>query len=31
LAVVVLVAVFLLWRKWRQFRSRIQWRGSAEG
>ena len=31
LAVIVLVGVFLLWRKWSQFRSRIQRRGSAEG
>ena len=31
LAVIVLVGVFLLWRKWSQLRSRIQRRGSAEG
>jgi hypothetical protein len=30
LAVVVLVGVFLLWRKWSQFRSRIQRRGSVQ-
>jgi hypothetical protein len=30
LAVIVLGAVFLLWRKWREFRSRIQVRGSFE-
>jgi hypothetical protein len=30
LAVIVLVGVFLLWRKWSQFRSRIQWRGSVQ-
>jgi hypothetical protein len=29
LAVIVLVGVFLLWRKWSQFRSRIQRRGSV--
>ena len=31
LAAIVLVGVFLLWRKWSQLRSRIQRRGSAEG
>jgi hypothetical protein len=30
LAVIVLVGVFLLWRKWSQFRSRIQRRGSVQ-
>ena len=30
LAVIVLVSVFLLWRKWSQFRSRIQPRGSVQ-
>ncbi len=30
LAVIVLAGVFLLWRKWSQFRSRIQRRGSVQ-
>ena len=30
LALLVLVAVFLLWRKWSQFRSSIQRRGSVQ-
>ena len=30
LAVIVLVGVFMLWRKWSQFRSRIQRRGSVQ-
>jgi hypothetical protein len=30
LAVIVLVGVFLLWRKWSRFRSRIQRRASVQ-